>query len=123
MLKETPTLRPSTRPPPRPLLGENTPPSSTMLALQTMKVPDDVMESIVPRPSTPTTPRMSTTYDFSSQLLNLTSIATNLQKEMAAISRRSKDNATDLLSLKEATLKRDEDIRSSLKDLSLKYEH
>ena len=36
---------------------------------------------------------------------------------MANLSRRSKDNATDLISLKEATNSRDEDIRKSLKDL------
>lgn len=36
---------------------------------------------------------------------------------MSQLSRRSKDNATDLISLKEATNSRDEDIRKSLKDL------
>ena len=36
---------------------------------------------------------------------------------MALLSRRSKDNATDLISLKEATNSRDEDIRKSLRDL------
>lgn len=36
---------------------------------------------------------------------------------MSQLSRRSKDNATDLVSLKEATNLRDEDIRKSLKDL------
>ena len=36
---------------------------------------------------------------------------------MAQLSRRSKDNATDLISLKEATNARDEDIRQSLRDL------
>lgn len=36
---------------------------------------------------------------------------------MTQLSRRSKDNATDLVSLKEATNSRDEDIRKSLKDL------
>lgn len=36
---------------------------------------------------------------------------------MAQLSRRSKDNATDLVSLKEATNSRDEDIRKSLRDL------
>ena len=36
---------------------------------------------------------------------------------MSQLSRRSKDNATDLISLKEATNLRDEDIRKSLKDL------
>ncbi|KAJ2969697.1 hypothetical protein NQ176_g8532 [Zarea fungicola] len=54
---------------------------------------------------------------LSSQLLSLTSIATALQKEMSALTRRSRDNATDLLSLKEATTTRDEDIRKSIRDL------
>lgn len=54
---------------------------------------------------------------LSNQILSLTSIATNLQKEMSQLSRRSRDNATDLLSLKEATNTRDEDIRRSLREL------
>lgn len=41
----------------------------------------------------------------------------NLQKDVTQLSRRSKDNASDLVGLKEATSKRDEDIRKSLKDL------
>ena len=117
-LKETPTLRPSTRPPPRAILSENTPPSSTMLALQTMQVPDEPLGDITNGPSTPTPLRVSNQYDFSSQLLHLTTIATNLQKEMSSLSRRSKDNATDLISLKEATNQRDEDIRKSLRELA-----
>jgi len=51
------------------------------------------------------------------QLTSLLNISSSLQKEMNNLSRRSKDNATDLLSLKEATSTRDEDIRKSLKDL------
>ncbi|KAK4498323.1 hypothetical protein PRZ48_010981 [Zasmidium cellare] len=116
--KETPTLRPSTRQPPRSILGENTPPSATMLALQTMQVPDPPLNDVTNGPSTPNGSRVYTNLDFSSQLLNLTTIATNLQKEMAQLSRRSKDNATDLISLKDATNQRDEDIRKSLRDLS-----
>ncbi len=54
---------------------------------------------------------------LSKQIFSLTSIATALQKEMSALSRRSRDNATDLLSLKEATNARDEDIRKSLREL------
>lgn len=54
---------------------------------------------------------------LSSQILALTSIATALQKEMSQLSRRSRDNATDLMSLKEATHARDEDIRKSLREL------
>ncbi|KAK5168742.1 uncharacterized protein LTR77_006051 [Saxophila tyrrhenica] len=125
-LKDTPSLRPSTRPGPRPLLGENTPPSATMLALQTMQVPEQPLHDVTNGPATPTLPRSnsnfdrsSSNYDLSSQLLNLTSIATNLQKEMTALSRRSKDNATDLLSLKDATNKRDEEIHKSLRRLGM----
>jgi hypothetical protein len=62
--------------------------------------------------------RTPQTFDaISNQILSLTSIATSLQREMAQLSRRSKDNATDLVSLKEATNARDEDIRKSLREL------
>ncbi|EME42701.1 hypothetical protein DOTSEDRAFT_175956 [Dothistroma septosporum NZE10] len=118
-MKDPPSLRPSTRQTThRSILGENTPPSATMLALQTMQVPDPPLNDITNGPSTPTGTRVHTTYDFSSQLLNITTIATNLQKEMAALSRRSKDNATDLIHLKEATNTRDEDIRKTLRELA-----
>lgn len=109
----------STRPPPRPILGENTPPSSTMLALQNTATPKqkDTSLSNITNLSTPNI-RGSQDFDaISTQILSLTSIATNLQREMAQLSRRSKDNATDLISLKEATHSRDEDIRKSLRDL------
>ena len=103
----------------KPILGENTPPSATMLALQNMR---SRVESETPLANTTTNAsalvRTPQTFDaISSQILSLTSIATNLQREMAQLSRRSKDNATDLISLKEATNARDEDIRKSLKDL------
>jgi hypothetical protein len=103
----------------KPILGENTPPSATMLALQNMR---SRAESETPLATTTTNAsavvRTPQTFDaISSQILSLTSIATNLQREMAQLSRRSKDNATDLISLKEATNARDEDIRKSLKDL------
>jgi chromosome segregation ATPase len=114
--KETPNLRPA-RPHSR-IYGENTPPSATMLALQTMQVPDEPFTDVTNRSGTPTTPRVNNNYDFSSQLLHLTTIATNLQKEMAGLSRRSKDNATDLVHLKDATTARDEDIRRSLRTLT-----
>jgi hypothetical protein len=103
----------------KPILGESTPPSATMLALQNMR---SRAESEAPLVNTATNAsalvRSPQTFDaISSQILSLTSIATNLQREMAQLSRRSKDNATDLVSLKEATNARDEDIRKSLKDL------
>jgi hypothetical protein len=103
----------------KPILGENTLPSATMLALQNMR---SRVESETPLANTTTNAsalvRTPQTFDaISSQILSLTSIATNLQREMAQLSRRSKDNATDLISLKEATNARDEDIRKSLKDL------
>lgn len=115
----------------KPILGESTPPSATMLALQNMQLPAD---NDPPSPSKPpkmitaapneprTTPQPNSqthTMDtLSSQIHGLTDIASNLQREMANLSRRSKDNATDLVSLKAATNARDEDIRKSLKDLA-----
>lgn len=109
----------SKRPPLKAILGENTPTSSTMLALQNMPTPKDMDTSLhdITNSSTPNV-RGSQSFDaISTQILSLTSIATNLQREMAQLSRRSKDNATDLVSLKEATKSRDEDIRLSLKDI------
>ena len=93
-----------------------------MLAIQNMPTPKDPDLGLgdITKVSIPNT-RPSQTYDaLSSQILGLTSIATNLQREMAQLSRRSKDNATDLISLKEATNTRDEDIRKSLKDVAAK---
>ncbi|KAH7256516.1 hypothetical protein BKA59DRAFT_432294 [Fusarium tricinctum] len=120
----TPILRPSAvrRPPPQSILGENTPPqSSTMLALQHMsstpvKEPENPLSDITNGASNmPRGPQHLEA--LSDQILSLTSIATSLQKEMSQLSRRSRDNATDLLSLKEATNSRDEDIRKSLREL------
>lgn len=92
-----------------------------MLAIQNMKVPeDDAPLGDITNFSTPTQPPSSNPQSFESihtQMLNLTAIANALQKEMTALSRRSKDNATDLISLKEATKGRDEDIRKSLREL------
>lgn len=108
----------------KPILSESTPPSATMLALQNMQLPSDndppspskapkMIEA--PREQPQPTHTMGT---LSSQIHSLTDIASNLQREMSNLSRRSKDNATDLVSLKAATNARDEDIRKSLKDLS-----
>ena len=122
---ETPT--PSGRVTPsylnKPILGENTPPSATMLALQSMRNRQDAEAPLsnitnITTMTALTRSQSPMTYDaISAQILSLTSIATNLQREMLQLSRRSKDNATDLMSLKEATNSRDEDIRKSLKDL------
>jgi hypothetical protein len=112
-------MRPSLRRPPQSILGENTPPqSATMLALQNMASRDvNTPLSSVTNGSTALV-RTPQTFDaISNQILSLTSIATSLQREMAQLSRRSKDNATDLVSLKEATNARDEDIRKSLREL------
>ncbi|ETN41451.1 uncharacterized protein HMPREF1541_03387 [Cyphellophora europaea CBS 101466] len=104
----------SPTPTPKQLNSENTPP---MLALQTIRSRQDALPPLsdISNAATPANP-----YSFeslSSQILHMTSIATNLQKEMTNLSKRSKDNATDLLNLKEATNKRDEDIRDSLRNL------
>ncbi|MCJ1388902.1 hypothetical protein MMC18_001753 [Xylographa bjoerkii] len=118
MGRDIPSLRP-TRPPPKAILGENTPQSATMLALQNTPTPKDKDISLQDI-TNGSTALMRTPQSFdaiSTQILSLTGIATNLQREMAQLSRRSKDNATDLISLKEATNARDEDIRKSLRDL------
>ncbi|KAN0090383.1 hypothetical protein V8E51_018962 [Hyaloscypha variabilis] len=117
--RDTPSMRPSLRRPPQSILGENTPPqSATMLALHSMASRDiDAPLSNVTNGSTALV-RTPQTFDaLSNQILSLTSIATSLQREMAQLSRRSKDNATDLVSLKEATNSRDEDIRKTLREL------
>jgi len=114
------SVRPSLRKPAQSILGENTPPqSATMLALQTMasRDTDNPPLSTVTNGSNALV-RSPQTFDaISNQILSLTSIATNLQRDIAQLSRRSKDNATDLVSLKEATNARDEDIRKSLREL------
>ncbi|KAI1745696.1 hypothetical protein F4680DRAFT_111035 [Xylaria scruposa] len=119
----TPTMRPSSRWQQQSILGENTPPqSATMLALQNMSSPPgrDIESPLATVTNNAAAqPRAAPPHDhLSNQLVTLTNIATALQKEMAALSRRSRDNATDLMSLKEATHARDEDIRKSLRDLA-----
>ena len=116
----------------KPILNEPTPPSATMLALQNMQLPTGSETSTSSRskessptpfmgsqttgpPSDPHNPGLES---LSTQIYSLTDIASNLQREMAQLSRRSKDNATDLISLKAATNARDEDIRKSLRELS-----
>ncbi|KAF1830385.1 hypothetical protein BDW02DRAFT_102937 [Decorospora gaudefroyi] len=128
-IKETPALRPSHRP----FLAENTPPSATMMALQTMSIPPHMLDPPLsnitnnsarsppvstPAPAPVQGPAPPQSFDsISTQLLSINNIVSSLQKDMSQLSRRSKDNATDLISLKEATNTRDEDIRKSLKDL------
>ncbi|KAI1411664.1 hypothetical protein F5Y13DRAFT_200650 [Hypoxylon sp. FL1857] len=118
-----PAIRSSARKAPQSILGENTPPqSATMLALQNMPS-NSLREGESPlgnvtNNSIPTMKPHPTTEYLSSQLLTLTNIATALQREMSQLSRRSRDNATDLMSLKDATHARDEDIRKSLRELA-----
>jgi predicted RNase H-like nuclease len=104
----------------RPLFGESTPASATMLALQNMQLPpQEASRTNGPDASSEPKASQPNSFDFlSNQILSLTDIASSLQREMAQLSRRSKDNATDLISLKAATNARDEDIRKSLRDLS-----
>ncbi|KAI5862261.1 hypothetical protein GGS23DRAFT_115032 [Durotheca rogersii] len=117
-------VRPSVRRPPQSILSENTPPqSATMLALQSMGTAS-TREGGPPLANVTNHSHSSmkiplSAEHLSNQLLTLTNIATALQKEMSQLSRRSRDNATDLMSLKEATHARDEDIRKSLRELAL----
>ncbi|KAL9612343.1 MAG: hypothetical protein Q9167_003076 [Letrouitia subvulpina] len=117
--KDAPSLRPASRPAAKAILGENTPPSATMLSIQNMPASKELNNSLADITNGSSSMAKSPqTFDaLSTQILSLTTIATNLQREMAQLSRRSKDNATDLISLKEATNSRDEDIRKSLRDL------
>lgn len=114
------THTPTTRPSHRGILGENTPPSATMKALQTMTIPPHILDpplQNITNSSSPTPAPSQPLDSISTQLLSITNIVSSLQKDMSQLSRRSKDNAIDLISLKEATNSRDEDIRQSLKDL------
>ncbi|KAL2184785.1 hypothetical protein L209DRAFT_401114 [Thermothelomyces heterothallicus CBS 203.75] len=90
--------------------------SSSSSSISDPKEPETPLANITNGSKTPAKPS-GTLESLSNQILTLTDIATTLQKEMALLSRRSRDNATDLLSLKEATNSRDEDIRKSLREL------
>ncbi|KAF5855047.1 hypothetical protein ETB97_010202 [Aspergillus alliaceus] len=120
--RELPNLLISNRYLSKPIIGESTPPSATMLALQNMQLPSD--DDLQPKSTEsdpfigPNRPPNYSFESLSTQIHSLTDIASNLQREMAQLSRRSKDNATDLVSLKAATNARDEDIRKSLRELS-----
>ncbi|OAP59393.1 hypothetical protein AYL99_06691 [Fonsecaea erecta] len=113
---ETPT--PTERNSARSKEAENTPPPSNMLALQTIRNRQDATPlGDITNGASPAVP---TSYSFdalSNQILSLTSIITSVQKEMSSLNKRSKDNYGDLMSLKEATTARDEDIRKSLREL------
>jgi DNA repair exonuclease SbcCD ATPase subunit len=116
----------------KPIIGETTPSSPTMLALQNMQLPEVDPPSpsrapkmiaaapapTEPEPARPIETQKHTMGTLASQIHCLTDIASSLQREMSNLSRRSKDNATDLVSLKAATNARDEDIRKSLKELT-----
>lgn len=98
--------------------AENTPPGSNLLALQTIRSRQDAapLGNITNGASPPV--QQSFSFDaLSSQILSLTNIVASVQKEMASLNKRSKDNYGDLMSLKEATTSRDEDIRKSLREL------
>ncbi|OAX81888.1 hypothetical protein ACJ72_03772 [Emergomyces africanus] len=116
--KDHSNFRASSRYLSKPILGEITPPSATMLALQNMQLPIDIETPTKDATNHISQRQPQDLGSLSVQISSLTSIATALQQEMAQLSRRSKDNATDLVSLKAATNARDEDIRRSLKDLA-----
>ncbi|EEA27089.1 hypothetical protein TMatcc_004636 [Talaromyces marneffei ATCC 18224] len=116
--RDSPSLYVSNRYLSKPIIGENTPTSATMLALQNMQLPGDELKSVQVSVSKPATATSLPESSLSEQIQSLTEIATSLQKEMTSLTRRSKDNATDLLSLKAATNARDEDIRKSIRDLA-----
>ncbi|KAK5064771.1 hypothetical protein LTR84_000605 [Exophiala bonariae] len=97
---------------------ENTPPGSNMLALQAMRARQDTPPLSDITNSASPGPQPIYSFDaLSSQILGLTSIVTNVQKEMASLNKRSKDNYSDLMSLKDATTTRHQDIQQSLRNL------
>jgi hypothetical protein len=114
-LRDAPNLRPASRPS-RGILGENTPPSATMLALQTMAA-RDAESSFHDITNSSSSREPKTLNEMMAQLTNITSITSGMQKEMAQLNRRSKDNAADLIGLKQAADSRDEEIRRNLRDL------
>ena len=116
--KDAQSSRPMPRQPLKAILGEIPPQSATMKALQGKANEDrEAMPAHTKRDSMALVRTPQPIEAISSQILSLTTIATNLQQEMAQLSRRSRDNATDLVSLKEATSSRDEDIRKTLREL------
>ncbi|KAG7113203.1 hypothetical protein HYQ45_016929 [Verticillium longisporum] len=94
-----------------------------MLALQHVPSPapkeaESPLQNANPAPTSTALVRAPLNFDgLSNQILSLTNIATALQRDMAQLSRRSRDNATDLSTLKEATTARDEDIRKSIREM------
>ncbi|OHW91307.1 chromosome segregation ATPase [Colletotrichum incanum] len=120
---QTPVVRPAIKRQQQSILGENLPPqSATMLAIQNMPLQgqqekENALANVTNGSNNTLVRAPQQVEALSGQILSLTSIATALQKDMAQLSRRSRDNATDLLSLKEATKARDEDIRKSLREL------
>lgn len=111
---------------------ENTPPPSTMLALQALRNRQENEAPLSDVTNSASTAQqqqqhhhhqqqpLQTTPSFdilSGQILNITNIATSLQREMSSLTKRSKDNASDLSRLQEATTLRDEDIRKTLREL------
>ncbi|GKT57247.1 chromosome segregation ATPase [Colletotrichum tofieldiae] len=120
---QTPVVRPAIKRQQQSILGENLPPqSATMLAIQNMPLQgqqekENALANVTNGSNNALVRAPQQVEALSGQILSLTSIATALQKDMAQLSRRSRDNATDLLSLKEATKARDEDIRKSLREL------
>jgi hypothetical protein len=115
----SPASRESLRPAssrPRAILGENTPPSATMLALQTMSA-RDLEASLHDTTNSSLSREPKTLSEMMAQLTNITNITSGMQKDMAQLNRRSKDNAADLIGLKQAADSRDEEIRRNLRDL------
>lgn len=97
---------------------ENAPPPSNMLALQSMRSRQDTAPlGDITNGASPALQPSIALDSLSSQILSLTNIVTNVQQEMSSLNKRSKDNYSDLMSLKQAASSRDEDIRKSLREL------
>ena len=105
------------RPLPNPLGQESTPPSTNALALRNLNVADDLERALRDMSNGTKSPGSQDSDKINEQMRGLTSIANTLQTEMSALVKRSRDNATDLMSLKKAATSRDEHIKTSLEEL------
>lgn len=113
---ETPT--PAERTSARSREHENTPPGTGILTLHGARGRQDATPLSDITNGTPLPPQPSYSFDsLSSQILSLTNLVTNIQKEMMSLNKRSKDNHGDITSLKIAATARDEDLYKNLREL------
>ncbi|KIV94812.1 hypothetical protein PV10_02544 [Exophiala mesophila] len=113
---ETPT--PGERASARSREHENTPPGTGILTLHGARGRQDATPLSDITNGTPLPTQPSYSFDsLSTQILSLTNLVTNVQKEMMSLNKRSKENHGDITSLKLAATTRDEDLYKNLREL------